>query len=150
MTVASGRTRSLLQSGSALPQVLLPRELAIALDQRPAKKWRGPETTSTTTYYAYDKSRRMTTQYSSAEAHYFAFNQRNMVAQIQDVKASSPDSMRYFAHDAMGERALAIDNGTSCFTYDGTKMLTDKVVQLDQHGGATVTMTRPSWVPHQL
>ena len=44
-------------------------------------------TTYATTYYTYDKSRRMATQSTPTDAHYFAYNQRNMVTQVRDVES---------------------------------------------------------------
>lgn len=83
----------------------------------------------TTTTFSYDRSRRLTAQYSSAEAHYYSYNQRNMVTQIQDVKSVSPDANRYFAYNAVGERVYGIDGTTtpSYWAYDGRKMLSESV-----------------------
>jgi hypothetical protein len=83
-------------------------------------------------YYSYDKSRRMTTQYTDAaapipEAHYYTYNQRSMVTQIQDVKSAGQDANRYFYYNGVGERVVVFDGaGPQYWTYDGSKLLTEK------------------------
>jgi hypothetical protein len=85
-------------------------------------------TTYATTYYAYDKSQRMTNQYSATNAYYFVYNQRNMATQILNVGGS--DIPHYFTYNALGERAIATDeftaNPPTYLTYDGGKLLTEK------------------------
>src|SRR5438477_6195041 len=96
---------------------------------------------STTTTFAYDKSRRLTMQYSSSDAHYYSYNQRNMITQIQDVKTLNPDTNRYFTYNALGERVWGID-GTptpSYWAYDGRKMLSESIAGTTaryQHNGS--------------
>src|SRR5581483_12037454 len=82
-------------------------------------------TTYTTTYYTYDKSQRLTTQWSPSDAHYFTFNQRNMVTQIQDVGGG--DANAYFLYNGLGERVVTSDTGGGTyFTFDGGRLLTEK------------------------
>lgn len=83
-------------------------------------------------YYSYDASRRLTRQYTDAaastlEAHYFTYNQRDMVTQIQDVKAVSPDANRYFVYNGVGERVVVHDGGgPQYWSYDGGRLLTER------------------------
>jgi hypothetical protein len=81
---------------------------------------------TTTTYYTYDKSGRMTTQWSfdTVSATYFVYNQRDMVTQFYP---TSGDSNRYFAYNGLGERVIVNDGaGPTYWTYDGRKLLTEK------------------------
>ena len=84
---------------------------------------------STATYYTYDKSHRLTSQYIPVgEAHYYGYNQRNMVTQIQDLGGSA-DPLRTFVYNGLGERVIATDNSTASpayWSYDGRKLLQDK------------------------
>lgn len=83
-------------------------------------------------YYTYDKSKRMTRQYTDSvaptlESHYFTYNQRDMVTQIQDVKATSADTNRYFTYNGVRERVVVVDGGgPQYWTYDGNKLLLEK------------------------
>jgi hypothetical protein len=79
---------------------------------------------STTITYTYDKSRRLQSQASSTgETHYFTFNQRNMVTQIQDFGGS--DANRYFTYNGLGERVFGIDGTTtpSYWAYDRGRLV---------------------------
>ena len=85
---------------------------------------------STNTYYTYDKSHRMTSQYIlGGEAHYYGYNERNMVTSIQDVGGAS-DPLRTFVYNGLGERVIAYDSNTytgpAYWSYDGRKFLQDK------------------------
>ena len=88
---------------------------------------------TTNTYYTYDKSHRMTSQYIlGGEAHYYGYNERNMVASIQDVGGAA-DFMRYFVYNGVGERVIATDNSAypnlpAYWSYHGRKFLQDKQV----------------------
>lgn len=82
---------------------------------------------TTTTYYAYDRSGRMTTQWSfdTADATYFTYDQRDMV--LQFYHAPGGDANRYFTYNGVGERAIVIDGGGPTYwTYDRRKLLTEK------------------------
>jgi hypothetical protein len=83
-------------------------------------------------YYAYDKAQRLMTQFTDSgaptlEAHYFSYNQRDMVTQVQDAKATGADANRYFTYNGVGERVVVVDGaGPQYWTYDGKKLLTEK------------------------
>ena len=91
--------------------------------------------TTTTNYYAYDKSQRMITRYAlGGEAHYFTYNQRNMVTQIQDWNGAG-DALRSCVYNGLGERVIATDNSSASpayWSYDGRKFLEDKQVGATQ------------------
>lgn len=84
-------------------------------------------------YYTYDKSHRLTQQYTDAaapapEAHYYTFNQRNCVTQIRDVGGPN-DALRAFVYNGLRERVVATDISTALpayWSYDGRKFLQDK------------------------
>lgn len=84
--------------------------------------------TTTTTNFVYDKSRRLTTQHSTTEAHYYSYNQRSQVTQIQDVKSVSPDANRYFTYNGLGECVYGVDGTASpgYWAYDGRKILSER------------------------
>lgn len=87
---------------------------------------------NTTDYYTYDGAQRMTRKYSSSEAFYFSYNQRNMITGIVDQKAAGADKPRYFTYNGVGERVLVVDSNvatppTLYWAYDGpTKLLQEK------------------------
>ena len=84
---------------------------------------------STTNYYVYDKSQRMASRYAlGGEAHYFTYNQRNMLTQIQDWNGAG-DALRSCVYNGLGERVIATDNSAASpayWSYDGRKFLEDK------------------------
>src|SRR5271156_3879665 len=84
---------------------------------------------ATTNYYVYDKSQRMTSRYAlGGEAHYFTYNQRNMVTQIQDWNGAG-DALRTFVYNGLGDRVVVTDNATASpayWSYDGGQLLEDK------------------------
>jgi hypothetical protein len=86
---------------------------------------------STTIYYAYDRSARLTTRWVPAgEAHYFSYNQRNMVTGLVDHNGAG-DAPREFVYNGLGERAVVKDNSTGSpayWSYDGYKLLRDREV----------------------
>jgi hypothetical protein len=94
---------------------------------------------STATYYTYDNSHRLASQYIlGGEAHYYSFNQRNMLTQIQDVGGPA-DPLRTFVYNGLGERVVVTDNSTASpayWSYDGSKLLQDK-----QKSGAGLSTT---------
>jgi hypothetical protein len=105
---------------------------------------------STETYYTYDKSHRMTSQYIlGGEAHYYTYNERNMVTGIQDVGGPA-DAQRTFVFDGLGERVVAFDSSSNpgqpaYWSYDGRKFLQDK--QRTSLGGFSTTNYRHNSSP---
>jgi hypothetical protein len=94
---------------------------------------------TTTTKFAYDKSHRLTTQYiAGGEAHYYTYNQRNMVTNITDFKPLGGSEIpRSFAYNGLGERVLTKDDPGSLgdptlfayWSYDGRRLLQDNECQ---------------------
>src|SRR5947207_801849 len=101
---------------------------------------------STFTYFAYDKSQRLTTQYVPAgEARYYGYNQRNMVTSILDL--GGPDAARAFTYNGIGERVVAVDNTNSqpaYWSYDGARLLQDRERAPDGSFNSTTVNYRTS------
>jgi hypothetical protein len=86
---------------------------------------------ATTTTYTFDASQRLVRQqFGTTEVHYFTYNERNMLTQVQDyVVGGGGDTNRYFAYNGLGERVFGIDGtaNPSYWTYDGKTLLSENV-----------------------
>jgi YD repeat-containing protein len=89
--------------------------------------------TTTTTYYAYDSSQRMTKLYSPSSAYYFTFDQRDEATQIANASTGTADAKRLFTYTGTGERVIVDESGGTApnyWAYDGRKLLSE----VDQTG----------------
>jgi hypothetical protein len=86
---------------------------------------------ATTTTYTFDASQRLVRQQvDTTEVHYFTYNERNMLTQVQDyVVGGGGDTNRYFAYNGLGERVFGVDGtaNPSYWTYDGSTLLAENV-----------------------
>jgi hypothetical protein len=86
---------------------------------------------ATTTTYTFDASQRLVRQQlGTSEVHYFTYNERNMLTQVQDyVVGGGGDTNRYFAYNGLGERVFGVDGtaNPSYWTYDGSTLLAENV-----------------------
>ncbi|MEZ0228973.1 MAG: hypothetical protein ACAI25_10140 [Planctomycetota bacterium] len=83
---------------------------------------------TTTNYFEYDLSQRMTKLWSTdtSDATYFVFNQRRQLTTMQRLPVGG-DTVRTFAYNGVGERCVVVDGGSPRYwTYDHRKLLVEQ------------------------
>ncbi|MEZ0228970.1 MAG: hypothetical protein ACAI25_10125 [Planctomycetota bacterium] len=83
---------------------------------------------TTTNYFDYDLSQRMTKLWSkdTSDATYFVFNQRRKLTEMRRLPVGG-DTVRTFAYNGLGERCVVVDGGSPLYwTYDRGKLLVEQ------------------------